>query len=356
MSSYRYFLISLLGISALISPFSNAQQPPPAMPVEATPVQVDTVIIDATAIGTLKAEESVVIRSELDGRIQTLHVMEGQTVEKGKPLVVLDDSEYRAQLAESAATVNLNALNFERSKDMLNKNLGSRQTYDEAKAKLDESRARQSLIQVSLDKTRIPAPFSGILSLRNISEGAYIKAGEDLVTLVDINTIKIDFRVSERYLTQIKSGQAVNLRVDAYPNEVFQGQLYASDPRVDEDTRTILLRARVANPARKLLPGMFARVSLLLEERKNAIVIPEQAIVPQGNDSFVFKLVDNKAQLTKVILGKRRTGDVEVVEGLTTSDVVVTDGQIKLRNGADVRVITKPVAEKPTAAPAKPAS
>ncbi|EIJ43204.1 RND family efflux transporter, MFP subunit [Beggiatoa alba B18LD] len=356
MSNYRYFFIGLMGMSVFITPLSQAaQQSPPAMPVEAAPVKLDTVIIDATAVGTLKAEESVIIRSEIDGRVQAIHVAEGQAVEKGKPLIVLDDSEYRAQLAESSATVNLNVLNFERAKDMLNKNLGSRQTYDEAKAKLDESRARQSIYQVSLDKTRILAPFTGILSLKDISEGAYIKAGDDLVTLVDIRTVKLDFRVSERYLTQLKIGQAVNLRVDAYPNETFSGQLYAIDPRVDEETRTILLRARVKNEAQKLLPGMFARVSLLLAVREQAITVPEEAIVPQGNDSFVFKIVDNKAVLTKVTIGKRRTGDVEVLEGLNASDIVVTDGQIKLRNGVGVNIVNQPSSKQATT-PATPSA
>lgn len=314
--------------------------PPKMVPlVETAAVDIGTVVDEITAVGSLRSEESVMIRAEIDGRILTLHFVEGQTLGVGEPLITLDAAEYEAQLAESHATVKLNEINFERAQELYNKNLGSRQAFDEARAKLDESRARQALDKVRLEKTVIRAPFKGTVGLRNISVGAYIKAGDDLVTFGDSSTVKLDFRVPERFLPRIKVGQEANMQVDAHPGKIFTGKVYTTDTVVDVETRTLLLRARIPNPNNELLSGMFARVSLVLEQRKNAILVPEQALIPQGNDSFVFKLVDGKAVKTKVVLGQRRTGDVEVTQGLKPHDVIITAGQMKLRDGMEVNPI-----------------
>jgi len=313
--------------------------PPNQTPVEVTTPKIDTVIIDIMAVGTLRAAESVIIRSEIAGRIVSLHFSEGQAVKAGTVLVKLDPSEYEAGLAESTAAVKLNSLNFNRVKDLYGKKLVSRQDFDEAQAKLDESRAQQALDKTRLQKTKIIAPFDGILGLRNISEGAYIRAGDDLVTLNNMESVKLDFRVSELFLPKINIGQTVKVEVDAYPDPSFTGKVYALNPVFDEETRTILLRARIPNPDKKLYSGMFARVRLVLETHENAILIPEQAITPQGKDSFVYKLVDGKALLSKVILGKRRTGDVEILEGIEVDETIITTGHLKLQDGMAVTVI-----------------
>jgi membrane fusion protein (multidrug efflux system) len=355
MSKYSHFmpLLALYASSSLAADPPKPAAPPAAPPtlVEAVNVKVDTVNIEATAVGTLRAEENVIVRSEIAGRIQALHFSEGQVIEAGKVLVSLDPAEYKATLAQSNATLNLNNINFERNKDLVTKNLTSRQAFDEARAKLEESRAHQALDQVHLEKTEIRAPFRGVLGLRNISQGAYIKPGDDLATLVDLSSVKLDFRISEAYLPQVKIGQTVNIHVDSYPKLSFSGKVYALDPSIDEETRTVLLRARIPNPKGELFAGMFARVALVLEQHPNALVIPEQAIVPVGNDSFVYKVLNGKAVQTKVKLGVRRTGDVEVVTGLQTEDVIITTGQMKLRPNADVSILDK----KPATTSPKPA-
>ena len=331
----RFFslIISILFSLAVFSQASNE------IPVEVTAPKIDTVIIDVTAVGTLRAEENVIIRSEIAGRIASLHFSEGQAVKAGTVLVKLDPTEYEAGLAESTATVKLNQLNFNRIKDLLNKKLISRQAFDEAQAKLDESQARQALDKVRLKKSKIVAVFNGILGLRNISEGAYIRAGEDLVTLNNLDSVKLDFGVSEMFLPKINIGQTVKVQVDSYQNQDFTGKVYALNPVFDEETRTILLRARIPNPDKKLYPGMFARVRLVLETRKNAILIPEQAITPKGQDSFVYKFVEGKALLSKVILGKRRAGDVEILQGISADDKIITTGHLKLQDDMAVRIV-----------------
>jgi membrane fusion protein (multidrug efflux system) len=169
-----------------------------------------------------------------------------------------------------------------------------------------------------------------------------VKAGTDIVRLESIGTIKADFRIPELYMSKLGSNQEISIRLDAYPGEEFRGRIYAVEPVVDEQTRTILMRARIPNKANKLKPGMFVRVAVTLANRPNAIIVPEQAIWPQGQDNFVFRVVDGKAALTKIQIGNRQPGRVEIIQGLNATDTVVTEGQIKLRDGAPVMVMSAP--------------
>jgi membrane fusion protein (multidrug efflux system) len=304
------------------------------------PVEVGTVTVEANAIGTLRANESVTLRPEIPGRILDIRFKEGQAVREGDELITLDPAEYQARLAESAASTKLNQLNYERAREMLKKRLVSQQEYDEAFARLQESQARQALDQVRLDKTQLRAPFGGVLGLRKVSPGDYVQTGQDIVNLEAIDTIKLDFRIPEIYLARVKPGQEVKVQVDAFPDQSFSGEVYAIDPSIDEETRTIQLRARVPNLARTLRPGMFARAALVLERREDAILVPEQAIVPMGANKFVFRVENGRAALTQVELGQRREGKVEVRQGLDRDDVVITAGQMpKVRDGTPVTVI-----------------
>jgi len=321
-----------------------------ALPVEAAAVETGPVSRTVSTVGTLRANESVMIRSEIAGRVATVHFREGDEVTEHTLLVSLDDAELRAQLAESAATVKLAELNFTRAQEIFDKKLLSRQNYDEALARLNEARARYNLQQARLAKARIRAPFSGVLGLRRVSAGDYIKEGDDIVNLEDIRSLKLDFRVPETYLAGIKQEQEVNVQVDAYPGEPFSGTVYAIDPRLDEQTRSVLMRARIPNPDLRLRPGMFARVALVLESRAEALLIPEQALWPIGDEQFVFRVVDGKALQTKVQTRQREGGKVEISAGLSAGDRVVTAGQTKLRDGMAVQVIGQP-GEKTPAVP-----
>lgn len=308
---------------------------------------VGEVQADVSAVGSLLAEESVIIRPELDGRVVDIHFAEGQHVAKGAKLVTLDPAEYRAQLAQADAQVRTDAQRYERAKELLAQKFISQEAVDLAKNNLDRSEALHSEAQVRLSKAIITAPFSGTVGLRLISPGAYVEKGTDIVRLDNISSIKLDFRVPELYAAQVRPGQQVAVRLDAFPGEQFTGRIFAMEPVVDEKTRTILLRARVPNQGLKLKPGMFVRVALTLETRKNAILVPEPAIWPQGQDSFVFRVEGGKAMLTKVEIGARRPGEVEIIAGLSPNDTVVTEGQMKLRDGAPVMVL--PSQPAPTA-------
>jgi len=321
--------------------------PPPGLPVRAVQVKVGEVRSEVSAVGSLLADEAVIIRPEIDGRVVEIHFNEGQRVQRGQRLVTLDPAELKAQVAQSDAQVRTQAQRYERSKELLARKFISQEAVDVAKNDLDRTEAVHREAEARLSKTVITAPFSGIVGLRMISPGAYVKAGDDIVRLENLDSIKLDFRIPEVFASQVQPGQNVAVRLDAFPGEEFQGLIYAIEPAVDERTRTFLMRAKVPNKGLKLKPGMFVRVGLTLETRKNALLVPEPALWPQGTDNYVFRVQNGKAALTKVQLGTRRPGEVEIVAGLSPTDTVITEGQIKLRDGAPVMVL--PEQPAPTA-------
>ncbi|MFN0040847.1 MAG: efflux RND transporter periplasmic adaptor subunit [Burkholderiales bacterium] len=330
--------------------------PPPGLPVKAVPVKTGEVIDEVTAVGSLIAEESVMIRPEIDGRVVALNIQEGQAVAAGARLVTIDSAEVEAQLAQVRADLNTEMLRLERARELFEQKFISRDALEVQQGNAARLEARLAEVKTRVEKTVIRAPFAGVLGLRQISPGAYIKAGDDIVRLENLNSIKVDFKIPENYLAKVRPNQDIAIRLDAFPTESFTGKVYATEPKIDEKTRTISMRARIANKGLKLKPGMFVRVAVTLENRPNALMVPETAIWPQGKDSFVFKVVDGKAVLTRIDIGVRRPGEVEVLSGLASGDTVITEGQMKLRDGAPVTVLAPPpapAAPAPGAAPAK---
>ena len=312
-----------------------------AIPVKVGVVRSGTISEEISAVGSLLANESVMIRPERDGRITAIHFTEGQLVRKGEKLVSLDTAEIEAQLAAATSEMNLNRSRLNRAEELHEKKFISAQALDDAREAMNQSTARHAEVKARLEKSAVIAPFEGVAGLRQVSPGAYAKAGQDVARLEGIGTLKLDFRVPELYLGRIREHQEVQVRLDAFAGETFRGEIYAIEPSVDEQTRTVLLRARVPNPGARLKPGMFARVILVLETRENALIVPEQALVPQGADRFVFRVADGKAMMTKIELGLRRPGEVEIRGGLTAGDTIIVDGQLRLRDGSPVTVLTE---------------
>ncbi len=332
----------------------GAQPGPPggfAIGVEAVAVAVVPLQEDVTAVGTLKSNESVVMRPEIAGRIATINFKDGTMVAKGAVLVALDASTQSADLEQARANLGLAQANFRRNEDLFQKRFISERARDESAATLKVQEAAVALAEARYQKTQIRAPFAGIVGIRNVSVGDYVKEGQDLINLEDIDTLKLDFKLPEVLLAQIRRGQNVQVTTDALPGKAFDATVDAVDPHVDAAGRALSLRARLANPNGKLRPGMFARVRLILSEKREALVVPEEALVPQGADQFVFRVVDGNAQQVKVTTGVRRAARVEILGGLKAGDVVVTAGQLKLREGVPVRV-----AQPAGAAPAQAAA
>lgn len=305
--------------------------------VEAAPVTIGSIRRQIEAVGSLRADESVIIRPEIAGRISGIHFDEGHSVRSGTVLVRLDGSIARAQVEQMNAALGLSKVNFDRAQELMKKGAGSQRTYDEAHAKLRADEASLALAQATLDKMTLLAPFDGTLGLRKVSVGDYVTPGQDIVNIESIETLKVDFRVSEIYAMQLKVGQTIHITLDAVPGTKFEGEVYAIDPAHDPTGRSVILRARTPNKDGLLRPGIFARVILILEAEKDGVLVPEKSIVPMGQQQFVFVLNDGKVKLTALKIGQRRGGLVEVAQGLQKTSVVITEGALKLRDGMTVK-------------------
>lgn len=305
--------------------------------IESAPVGTASLPQTISAVGSLRSDESVTLRPEVAGRITAILFQEGQRVTKGATLVRLDPAINAADVQQARANLTLAKAKYERAVDLAQRNFISGQAKDEAKNNLDVAEAAVALAEAKLAKTELKAPFSGIIGLRVVSVGDYVKEGADLVNIEAIDPLKVDFRLPETFLTQVRVGQPVDLTLDALPGKRYEGKVIALNPLVDTAGRAIVVRAQVRNQDTTLRPGMFARVLLITRAEKEALVVPEEALVPQGNESFVFRVIDGKATRVKVETGQRRDGKVEIVNGLTKGEIIVTAGQVKLREGTPVR-------------------
>lgn len=316
-----------------------------AVPVQAEPVTISRLAEEVLAIGTLRSNETVLVRPEVAGRVVSFGFEEGSVVRKGDVLVVLDDSVPRAELSRAEAELALARANAQRAEELYARGAGSAAARDQATAALRTAIAAVELSRARLAKYRLTAPFDGIVGLRRISPGAFVDVGAEIVNLESIDPIKLDFRVPEILLSRIAVGQSVSVSVDAFSGRSFTGRIVALDPALDPVGRSIAARAVLPNPEGLLKPGLFARVTLTLREEPEAILIPETAVVPFGGRTLVMTVIDGKAEPRPVRLGQRRDGKVQVLEGLAPGDVVVTAGQMKLQPGAAVAVLP------PSAAP-----
>lgn len=330
----------LLPAQALLLAQTFAAEPPPAMPVEGVTVSARPLDQVVDAVGSLVANETVVIRPEVAGRVARFGFTEGQPVKAGAVLVQLDDSVQAAQLARAKATLALAQSDYQRRTELLQKQLISQTEFDQTASQLKVAQADVALAEAQLGKMRVKAPFDAVIGVRSVSPGAMVQAGQDLVTLVDVHPIKIDFRIPERYLSQVRVQQEVQLTLDALPGRQFTGKVFAIDPQIDEKGRSLILRAQVPNPKAELKPGLFARVALVLASKANALLVPEQALVPNADGSrTLYKIVDGKVAITPVKTGVRRNGEVEITDGLAAGDAVITAGHMKLQPGMPVTMI-----------------
>jgi membrane fusion protein (multidrug efflux system) len=324
-------------------PSAPAQQ---AAQVEVVRVTVREIVDDVSAVGTLVSNESVILRPEVAGRVAAIRFRDGVAVKKGDVLVELDAAVQSAEARQAQAELSLAKANADRVEDLFARQFVSVSARDEATSRLEVARANAALAQARLDRTRIRAPFDGIVGIRKVNVGDYVRDGDALINIEDIAVLKLDFRLPEIYLARLRPGQQLEVTSDVVPGVVFPAEVEAIDPLVDADGRAVLLRARLSNDEGRLRPGVFARVRLIVERRDNVMLIPEAALIPMpGQTQYVFRVNEGVARQVGVRIGMRRAAEVEVVEGLLPGDVVVAAGQFKLRDGM-------PVAATRTAEPA----
>ncbi len=336
------------GLVAAVAGAARSGTAAPAAPVavEVQPVRTVSMPDDVTAVGTLVSNESVILRPEVAGRIATIRFAEGEPVSKGAVLVEFDAAVQRAEVQQARANLKLAESNHRRTEDLFARKFVSQSSRDTALSQLEVARAAVALAEARFERTRIRAPFDGVVGIRRVSVGDYIKEGEVLVNLEEIATLKVDFRLPEQYLGRIGVGQTLEVTSDVLAGETFSARVHAIDPLVDAQGRAVAMRAKLANAGARLRPGMFVRVRLILQERPAVKVVAEEAVVPAAGDvRFVYRIEDEVARRVDVVTGVRRGTLVEIVDGLAPGDLVVTAGQLKLRDGARVRVVSSMTAE-----------
>lgn len=302
---------------------------------------------DALAVGTVRAEQTVMLRPEVSGRVVRIGFKDGQRVKRGQLLVQLDDLLQRAQLQQAEAQASIARTNLQRSRELLAQNFVSQSAVDQNAAALDVAMAQVALAKAQLVRLAIMAPFDGIAGISAVDVGDYLKDGADIVSLEDRSRLWVDFRLPERFAGATKPGLPVKITLDALPGLSFDGKVEALDSLIDANGRSLLVRSRIDKPAPMLTSGMFARTRIVFAVRERAVMVPEEALVPLGGKQFLFKAVDGPAsgaadlarpptkvsQRMEAKLGARQAGKVEILEGVAPGDLVVTAGHQRLLRG-----------------------
>lgn len=407
------------GSAAQAAPKPSAAGAPRAAGVEVAKVLNTSLQDDAQSVGTLRSRQSVMLRPEVAGRVKSLGFQDGSQVRKGQVLVQLDDTLQRAELSQAQAQVSIAEANYKRNQELVAQNFVAQRVLDESAANLQVVQAQLALAQARLGRMAIVAPFDGTVGLRNVNLGDYVKDGADLVNLEDTSSMLVDFRLPERYQRKLRQGQTVELALEAFPGRLFKARIEAVDPLLDVNGRSIGVRAVLPNTggelavppssgqpvatagktpgdanaqsgvpvkgktmaagkgsgggAGPLRPGMFARVTTVFGVNDAALIVPEEAIVPQGGKQFVIRVVEPAdvpsatalppdtqwvSLRQEVKLGVRRQGKVEIQEGLSEGQTVVVAGQQRLqKDGTPLRIVELGrAAPAPAGAASAPAS
>ncbi len=318
-------------------------------PVEVVELAPQRVVEELNAVGTLRAHQSVILRPEVTGRVASIGFRDGQHVRKGQLLIGLDAALLEAEAAQVRAELELAQANLRRTADLARQNFVSSSAQESAESNVTVLAARLQLAQARLDRMRIVAPFDGVVGLRAVSIGDVVKDGTDLVNLEDVSRLKVDFRLPERLFARLRVGQPIEVTADAVPGAVHRGRVDAINPRIDAGGRSLEVRAELPNPRGSLRPGMFVRVRVIAGDRAEALLAPEAAVVPQGEQFFVFRVVDGRAQRVPVTLGVRREGLVELIGDLRAGDRIITAGMRVQRDGQPVRVLSEAAGAGPQA-------
>jgi membrane fusion protein, multidrug efflux system len=324
---------------------------PMGIPVEVAVARTDTVRDEIAATGQIEALQSIDLHPEVDGRITDILVREGQEVEKGTPLFKVDDAQLQAQVAQLAAQRDLAEQDLTRTKALMAQNASSASDLEKAEATARGAQAAYDMQRIRLERTTVRAPFAGVAGQRYISQGDYVTSASRLISLHTVTPMRASFQVPERYARQLRPGQEVKFQMAAVPGRDFFAEVDFVDPVVQLPGRTILVKARAPNAQRLLQPGMFIEAHLVTSVRAGAIVVPEEAVVPQQGATFVWVVDSGKAQRRPVSLGVRTPGFVEVTTGVSSGEQVVVGGLAMLAPGMPVmaRVVDRspPPAAKP---------
>ena len=290
-----------------------------------------------TLSGSIEADEQIEIHTEVSGIVESINFSEGGRVSQGQPLLRINDAELQAQLAQAQTRNNLAAENERRAKLLLEKEAISQEEYDIASADFRAAESQIQLIKAQLSKTVIRAPFSGRIGLRNISKGSYVTPATVIAQLVNTNRLKVSFSIPEKYANRVKVNNQVKFNVQGVQGE-FTAKIYATEPAVEANTRTLLVKAITTNNSDNIIPGTFANIIFPLETLENGLLVPAEALIPVQNGKKLFVMKNGSANEVMVETGARTDEDVLITSGIQAGDTVLTSGVMSLRNGSKVNV------------------
>ncbi|CAL7963353.1 membrane fusion protein, multidrug efflux system [Gammaproteobacteria bacterium] len=330
-----FFLVMVLNPAGLVF----AKSSPAILPafVDALTVQPSTRQDNVSVTGSLISIPGIVVKSEISGRVTKISFKSGDTVAAGAPLIEINPDLIKAQLAQAQAQLQLTLLQFERAAKLYKAANVSKNDFDMAQANYNSAQAQVEYVQAQLRQANIVAPFFGKLGLNQVNLGDYVNAGQSIiVNLQLLDPLHVDFSISEAYLSKVTIGQTVLLHTDAYPNETFMGKVEAIESLVNQNNRTLNVRASVPNKDGKLLPGTFVEATLQFGLQQQLIIVPQTAVFYTPEANYIFKVVNGKAVRVAVVIGERDSDNIVIKSGIKAGDVIVTAGQLKIREGSPV--------------------
>lgn len=345
------FVLAAAGLAAWIwfgtsdngtAPQTVAVEDRPPVAVVMTEAVERMLVDEVEALGTTRAREAVEIAPRIASVITAIRFREGEMVEAGAVLVELDNAEERASLAEAEATVIDSRAQFRRAKELLASKTVSESQVQQLEATMNADEARLRAAQARFEQTLVRAPFTGRVGLRQVSPGSLVSPGTVITTLDDLSSVRLDFTVPESFLGVLQSGLAIRAESVAFEGSAFEGTVATINTRVDPVTRAVTIRADLPNDDGLLKPGMFLTVRLAGQARAR-VVVPEAALVPEGDRQMVYTVRDGRSWRTEVVVGRRLRGEVEILDGLKAGDSVVIEGTQKVANGGRVTA-AEPVA------------
>lgn len=307
------------------------------IPVNAHVVKFEKLNEVVYTTGSILANEEVELRSEISGKIVQILFKEGAYVNKGDLLVKINDADLQAQLRKAESKVKLVEDREERQRQLVQGQMISQEDYESTLNDLQASKAEYDLIQAQIDKTEIKAPFSGIIGLREVSEGSFVTTSTVIARLQNLSNLKIDFAIPQKYADEVKIGDELTFTLSSSENE-YIAKIYAIEPKIDPSTRTLKLRAVCSSSYKNLFPGAFVNVQLIIKESDNAILIPTVAVVPELKGQSVYVYNNGTVNTRKIDLGVRKANSVQIVSGLSEGDTVITSGILQIRPGAKVKI------------------
>ena len=289
------------------------------------------------ATGTVRADDEVMLRPEISGRITHIYFTEGTRIEEGELLLKINDAELQAQLKRAQYRENLAKIREQRTKNLIERNAIAQEEYDIALNELNVVKAEIELIMAQIEQTEIRAPFDGVIGLKYVSAGAYVTPSTTVASFQNIDIVKIDFSIPERHASSVRTGQTFRFNRQG-TNKTYQGKLFAIEPRIDAATRTLALRGTATNENRAILPGAFVEIVFNLESIQNAVMIPSEAVIPVMGGQSVFLYRNGTVESIPIEIGVRTEKQVHVTKGIAEGDTLVTTGMLQLRNGMPVRI------------------